>query len=136
VSAVTRTLVRANFYQDSVTLMRLASEVKKLPGVQEAAAMMGTEANKVILAEAGLEAPEMRQAQPNDLILAVRAGDAAAAAAGLARAEELLAARQTATAIAGAFRPRTLETAAKSLPGRWRARAIASRMGWTGPLWA
>ena len=116
-SAVTRTLVRANFYQDSVTLMRLASEVKKLPGVQEAAAMMGTEANKVILAEAGLEAPEMRQAQPNDLILAVRAGDAAAAAAGLARAEELLAARQTATAIAGAFRPRTLETAAKSLPG-------------------
>ena len=116
-SAVTRALVKANFYQDSVALMRVASEVKKLPGVQEAAAMMGTEANKAILAEAGLEAPELRQALANDLILAVRAGDAAAAAAGLAKAEELLAARRTAPAGAGPFRPRTLETAAKGLPG-------------------
>ncbi len=116
-SSVTHALVKPNFYQDSVALMRLASEVKKLPGVQEAAAMMGTDANKAILAEAGLDAPEMQRAQPNDLILAVRAADAAAAQAGLAKAEELLAARQTHAATAGTFRPRTLETAVKSLSG-------------------
>ncbi len=116
-SAVVRALVKPNFYQDSVALMRLASEVKKLPGVQEAAAMMGTEANKAILAEAGLEASEIGPAQANDLMLAVLAADAAAAQAGLAKAEELLAARQIHSATAGAFRPRTLETAAKSLPG-------------------
>jgi succinyl-CoA synthetase alpha subunit len=116
-SAVVRAIVKPNFYQDSVALMRLAAEVKKLPGVQEAAAMMGTEANKAILAEAGLEAPEMRQAHPNDLILAVRAGDGAAAQAGLAKAEELLLARQSNAAGTAAFRPRTLETAVKSLSG-------------------
>lgn len=79
--------------------------------------MMGTAANKVIMAEAGLDAPEIGPAQPNDLVLAVRAGDVAAAEAGLAKAEELLAARQTATATAGAFCPRTMETAIKNLPG-------------------
>lgn len=115
-SAVVRALVKPNFYQDSVALMRLASEVKKLPGVEEAAAMMGTPANKAILAEAGLDAPEVRQAQPNDLILAVRAADAAAAQAGLAKAEELLAARRSQVS-AAAYRPRTLETAVKNLPG-------------------
>ena len=116
-TAAVRALVKQNFYQDSVALMRLASEVKKLPGVQEAAAMMGTAANKIIMAEAGLETPDIGSAQPNDLVLAVRAADAAAAQAGLAKAEELLAARHTAGATAGAFRPRTLETAVKNLPG-------------------
>ncbi len=114
---VVRALVKPNFYQDSVALMRLASEVKKLPGVQEAAAMMGTPANKAILAEAGLEAPEMREAQPNDLILAVRASTDAAAQAGLAKAEELLTARPSQASAAAAFRPRTLETAVRNLPG-------------------
>ena len=114
---IVRALVKTNCYQDSVALMRLASEVKKLPGVQEAAAMMGTPANKVILAEAGLDAPEIGPAQPNDLILAVRAGGAAAAEAGLARAEELLTSRQAQVSAAAAFRPRTLETAARTLPG-------------------
>ena len=110
-------LVKANYYQDSVAMMRLASEVKKLPGVQEAAAMMGTDANKVILAEAGLGAPEVTGARPNDLILAVRADHEEAARAGLARAEELLVARQQTQTAAAAFRPRTLDTAIKQLPG-------------------
>lgn len=114
---VVRALVKTNFYQDSVALMRLASEVKQLPGVQEAAAMMGTPANKGILAEAGLEAPEVRQAQPNDLVLAVRAGGEAAARAALARAEELLTARRSPASAPAALRPRTLETAARNLPG-------------------
>ncbi len=37
--------VRSGFYLDSVALMRLSREIAGLPGVVEAALMMGTPAN-------------------------------------------------------------------------------------------
>ena len=47
--------VRRAFYLDSVALMRLSRELSALPGVEEAALMIGTPANKDLLDEAGLE---------------------------------------------------------------------------------
>ena len=46
--------IRANFYLDSVALMQISREVSGLPGVAEAALMIGTDANKTLLRDAGL----------------------------------------------------------------------------------
>ena len=57
----------------SVALMRISREIAALPGVEEAALMIGTPANKEILREAGMLGPDGPQAGASDLILAVRA---------------------------------------------------------------
>ena len=76
-----RSRVKPSAYHDSVTLMLVQREVRALPGVREAGAVMGTEANKELLRDAGLLSPEAQGAGPNDLILTVDARDEAAAAA-------------------------------------------------------
>ena len=63
-------------YLDSVALMRVSRRVSALPGVEAAALMIGTPSNKALLREAGLLAPDGEGAEPNDLIIAVRGGDA------------------------------------------------------------
>ena len=68
-------------YLDSVALMRVSRRVAALPGVENAALMIGTPANKALLRDAGLLATEGDAAGPNDLIIAVRAADPAAALA-------------------------------------------------------
>src|SRR5262249_47050751 len=50
----TLTLVRRSLYQDSVVLLALARELRALPGVAEAAALMATPANRDLLAQSGL----------------------------------------------------------------------------------
>jgi FdrA protein len=77
-------------YLDSVTLMRVSRRLGALPGVEAAAAMIGTPANRGLLAEAGLLAAEGERASPNDLVIAVRAADERAALAALEAAEELI----------------------------------------------
>src|SRR5690349_16242198 len=62
-------------YLDSVALMRIARRVSELPGVEAAALMIGTPSNKTLLAQAGLLAPEAQGAEPNDLVIAVRAAN-------------------------------------------------------------
>jgi FdrA protein len=74
-------------YLDSVALMRIARRLDELPGVEAAALMIGTPSNKALLADARLLAPDGESAQPNDLLIAVRAADPAPA---LALAERLL----------------------------------------------
>jgi FdrA protein len=66
-------------YLDSVALMRVSRRVSALAGVEAAALMIGTPSNKELLRGAGLLAAEGEPAEPNDLIIAVRAADAAAA---------------------------------------------------------
>jgi FdrA protein len=112
-----RTEIMPSFYQDSVVLMRIASQVRTHPGVREAAAFMGTPSNHALLEQIGLGTPESRQARPDDLILTVDAESAAAADGALAAAKELLTQRRQAVESAGALRPRTLESALRMLPG-------------------
>jgi succinyl-CoA synthetase alpha subunit len=107
--------VRRSVYQDSVTLMRLTREMEAVAGVQRAAAMMGTPANRALLAQAGLLAADGETAGPVDLLIAVAADGAAAATAAADAAEAALAARRAAPA-AGAPRPRTLAAALRALP--------------------
>ncbi|BAT59005.1 succinyl-CoA ligase [ADP-forming] subunit alpha [Variibacter gotjawalensis] len=79
-------VVRRSFYLDSVALMRLSRQIAGMPGVVEAALMMGTPANRQIMQEAHLLDAEGQGAAGNDLIIGVRAqtqpeADAAANAA-------------------------------------------------------
>ncbi len=103
-------------YHDSVVLMRIAAEVKKLPGVLEAGLFMGSPANHAILAAAGLASEVTAPAGPDDLVISVSADDAAAADAGLARARELLNAKRSRKAGSGENRARTVAGAVKTSP--------------------
>src|SRR5439155_296333 len=97
--------VRASFYQDSVTLMRLSRDMEAVPGVTAAAAMMGTPHNRELLQQAGLLAPEGAAAGPADLVIAVIADSPAAADAARAAAEHALRARR-AIAVGNTTAPR------------------------------
>jgi succinyl-CoA synthetase alpha subunit len=107
--------VRRSVYQDSVTLMRLTRDLEAVAGVRRAAAMMGTPANRALLAQAGLLAVEGEAAGPVDLVIAVAAEDAGAAEAAAAAVEATLTARRVAPA-GGTPRPRTLAAALRALP--------------------
>jgi FdrA protein len=112
---VIRNEVRRGFYLDSVALMRNARTLSALPGIEEAGLMIGTAANKEVLRAAGILDAVGADAQPGDLIIAVRARDAGAAAAALAEARRLLE-PQGAAPSGGAWHPRTLRGALQQLP--------------------
>ena len=109
-----KTLIKKSEYHDSVTLMLVAHELTKFPGVIDVGVIMATEANKALLREAGLLTPDGQAATPNDLVIVVSADESAAAAA-LLEAERLL--KQKRSSDEGAeFRPKTLRGAVKTNP--------------------
>lgn len=123
--------IKPSAYYDSVTLMLAQREVRGLPGVREAGLVMGTEANKELLHEAGVMPSDVSEAAgPNDLILVVDAEDDRAAEAALDRAEQLLVQRR-ASPSSEEYRPKTVSAAARALeaanlalisvPGRFAA---------------
>ncbi|MDP7544907.1 MAG: hypothetical protein QGG31_03965, partial [Anaerolineales bacterium] len=65
--------IRAGAYYDSVILMQLQKGLLALSGVLDAGVMMGTPANKEVLARSDLLSPAAEAAVPEDLIITVRA---------------------------------------------------------------
>jgi len=63
--------VKRNFHRDSVQLLHLSEEAKKIEGVKDAAIVMGTTTNMEILQKLGLLTDEGRVASESDMILAV-----------------------------------------------------------------
>jgi FdrA protein len=120
--------VRHGSYFDSVALMRVAEAARALPDVAEVALVMGTAANRAMLADAGLLPADAPPTGPADLVIAVSARTDAAARAALERASELLAASREPAPAAGAaasgIAPRTLASAARAT-GRARVAVIA-----------
>jgi succinyl-CoA synthetase alpha subunit len=114
---VTRGRVRPDTFVDSVALMQVTERVRTLPGVQGAALVMATDLNRRLLDEGGLLPAEAEGAGSADLVIAVRAGSAAAAEAALDRAAELLAARRSDQGPARSAPPRSIVSAARRLPG-------------------
>jgi FdrA protein len=99
--------IEKDTYADSVRLMHVAQALRGMPGVQAADALMATGANKESLRASGLLAAAAERAGPSDLLLGVRAADAAAADAALDAALALLRGQGAA--------PRFGEVAARSL---------------------
>jgi FdrA protein len=112
---VVRILVKSAEYHDSVSLMLVARELSKLEGVQDAAVLMATEANKSILEGAGLLMDEARAATPNDLVIAVSAGNSTQADSALQIAEGLLK-KKASMEQGGEFRPKTVRSALTANP--------------------
>ncbi|HLB16487.1 MAG TPA: acyl-CoA synthetase FdrA [Burkholderiales bacterium] len=69
--------VKPNFYKDSVALMRISQEVLGRAGLARVSLLMGTPANKDILGQADLLAPELAGASPADLMVLVDGDEAA-----------------------------------------------------------
>jgi FdrA protein len=118
--------IRTGAYYDSAFLMQLQRSMAALPGVQDAGVVMGTESNKEILAHIDLLPAEARAAKPDDLVVVVRAEDAAAAEAALGQLEELLTRKKS--RIEQEYRPQSVETAAEMLPeAEWVLISVAGR---------
>ena len=123
----TKVEVRPGAYYDSAVLMQLQRSLAGLPGVLDAGVVMGTEANKALLAQSDLLPPEARAAAADDLVIVVRAQDDAAAQAALAQVNELLTRRKSPLS-REAYRPASLETAAQMMPGAaWVLVSVAGR---------
>jgi len=115
---IVRCKVKPSQYYDSVTLMEVARELTKLPGVVDAAVVMATDANKGILEGAGLLLPEIEAATPNDLVIVVKAESDEVVERALQTAEEHLARQPEAAGGGGpfAFQPRTIRGAVRTNP--------------------
>ncbi len=107
--------IRRNTYYDSVTLMLISKEVKKLDGVDEALVGMGTDLNKEISGNIGLSSPELSGLTGNDFFVAVRCESEAAMAAAVAKVDELLNQKKQNAALD--YRPASLASAVSMVPG-------------------
>jgi succinyl-CoA synthetase alpha subunit len=87
---VVRNLVRRNFHRDSVRLLHLSEEAKRIEGVRDAAVVMGTTTNKELLSKLGLLADDGFGASESDMILAVVADSQQQANMGLRQIEEMI----------------------------------------------
>ncbi len=115
-SAVVLNEVRKGFYLDSVALMRLSRSIAEMAEVEEAALMMGTPANRQIMAEAGLLVEAGCTAGGGDLVIGIRAATAAVAEAALAEALAQLDRPAIRGGAVSAWRPRTLRSALTEMP--------------------
>ena len=109
--------VHRRMYRDSVALMSIASDLEKMDGVTQAGAVMATPANHDILARSGM-LPADLDADPDDLVIVVRAADQQAGEAALDRATEALTARVDAGAGSASltYPPRTVAEALDKSP--------------------
>jgi FdrA protein len=102
--------LRSGAYYDSVSLMQVSRQVAGASGVAAAQVAMATELNLDVIGGMGFSVPE--GAQPNDLVVAIRAEGDDGLANGLAALDAALAALKSAGSRAGGFgdapAPRTL----------------------------
>ena len=106
--------IRSNLYKDSVALMRVAQRVLEDAEVTRATLVMGTPANKAMLAESRLMHESLVPATPSDLMIVVEAGsDAALERAQRAITDLLNEAPASATTSAVATPPASLSLASE-----------------------
>ena len=107
--------IRRGAYYDSVVLMQLQRSLAALAGVLDAGVVMGTGANKDILAQSGLLTLDAQAAGADDLLIVVKGATAADAQAAITQVDALLTRKR-----GGGeqdYRPKSLATAAEMLPG-------------------
>ena len=119
--------IRSGVYYDSVILMQLQRSLSGLPGVIDSGVVMGTDANKDLLAQSNLLVPEAHAAGADDTVIVVKAEDDAAAQAALQKVDELLIRRKSSGADED-YRPKTLNSATQMLPNaQWVLISVPGR---------
>ena len=88
---ILKNIVKKDTYQDSVFLMAIANRVKSLKGIKEVSCLMGTPENKRLLADVNLLTREGREAEANDLLIAISAKNEKSIGEALREVEKLLA---------------------------------------------
>jgi FdrA protein len=107
--------------------MQLQRSLADLAGVLDAGVVMGTDANKDVLAQSDLLAPEAEAAGADDLVIVVRAEDEASAGSALDRVDDLLASRRKG-GVEQEYLPKSLESADQMLPdAQWVLVSVAGR---------
>ena len=110
-------IIRKSLFLDSVALMRISKQLYGIEGVQEAALMMGTPANKNILKDADLLTNDAASASGADLIIAIKALDKKFLSAALKVANELLDHPHKEKGHDSLWRPKSIRSAVNSAPG-------------------
>jgi FdrA protein len=108
--------IRRGCYLDSVALMRLSRQIAGMPGVVEAALMMGTPANQELMRASHLLVEGECSAEGNDLIIGIRAETDRAVRAALDEALHQLD-RPRLTTGSVQWRPRSLRAAMNAMAG-------------------
>lgn len=111
---VTKWNIRAGAYYDSVVLMQLQRGLLGLPGIVDAGVVMATQANRDLLAANNL-LPDSITANPDDLLIVIKADDDTSATDAIGKVDELLARRKS-SSVSQDFRPRSLSGAVKQIP--------------------
>ncbi len=113
---VVKSRVRKGEYRESIFLMRISQQLGGLDGVQQAAAIMATDANKKLLEGAGTLTDEVSKAGPNDLAIVVDAVSPERAEEVLSKAKEIMAEATRESAGGAETVYKTLDSAVKVLP--------------------
>lgn len=125
--SITKGEIRSGAYYDSVILMQLQRSLTELPGVIDAGVIMGTDANKELLAQSDLLAAEIQAAGVDDMVIVIKADDGATAQAALEGVDDLLVARRSG-GIEEEYRPKSLESAAQMMPdAQWVLVSVPGR---------
>lgn len=121
--------VRKNTYYDSVTLMLITKDIKKLDGVKEILVGMGTDLNKELAENLNLSNEEVKNLTPNDFFISVLSEKENVMDSIIDKVEELLSSKKSSTS--KEYIPSNFDAAVKhrpdanmviiSLPGRYAA---------------
>ena len=125
------TLIEKDQYFDSVFLMLINSEIKKLDGIINAVVSMGTEMNIELLKDLGYGSDEVLNSTPNDLLVVIESEKQDSIDNAVKAVYELLNKKKKRSA-GKAYLPKSLQSAVKeepeanlvliSLPGEFAAR--------------
>jgi hypothetical protein len=82
--------IKKNYFQDALRLMRISKSLQEMEGVKNAVAVMATDKAKFALGDAGLMAPEIKDAGGSDLVMVVEAQSEDVVKQALSKMEELV----------------------------------------------
>ena len=126
-------LVQKDSYYDSVFLMLINQDVKKIPGIEDAVVAMGTEMNVDLLKEMGMANDEVENTGANDLIIALKGSDKGTLEEAIETARGMLS-KKSSSGEGEAYRPASLQAAVEhvpdanlaivSVPGEFAAREV------------
>lgn len=109
-------LIKSGEYFDSVTLMLVSKDASALPGVIEAAVVMGTNENKSILEFSGMLLPEFVNAKDSDLLIVVKSEDEKVAEENVKKIEEMLKKSKQRVSQGAEILPKSIEGALQVMP--------------------
>ncbi|MGB9793505.1 acyl-CoA synthetase FdrA [Caldisericum exile] len=106
-------ILKKGEYYDSVTLMLVQKDALNIPGVEDAAVVMGTLQNKSILDNSGMLIDEFKNANDSDLLIVVKGKDDEILTKALVEIEKLLKKSRSKSEESQDYVPKSLDGALK-----------------------